>query len=305
VTFQPDAIPEPWREWGRSFVLALRAGNKSGATVESYTQGVRQLATYLKAQGRLAAPTEVTRGDVQGFIADLLSRWSPSTALARYKAVRAFFAWLVDDGELERSPMLGVKPPTVPEQPPPVLSEKDITRLLAACSGKNFSDRRDAAIIRLLFDTGARRGEVAGLTVSDVDRDKGLILLHGKGSRDRVVAIGKNAARDLDRYIRLRGQHPRHDSPKLWLGLRGPLSGPGILAMLKARAVQAGLPERVYVHLLRHSFAHQWLASGGQEGDLMSLAGWKSRTMLDRYGASQRSERAQEAHRQLSPGDRV
>jgi integrase/recombinase XerC len=305
VTFQPDSVPDPWREWWGSFARALRAANRSEATVESYGQAVRQLAVYLEGQRRLAAPTEVARADVQGFIADLLRHWKPATAQSRYKGARAFFAWLVAEGELERSPMEGVKPPHVVEQPPAVLSMRDVGKLLAACSGRSFNDRRDTALIRLLFDTGARRGEVAGLMVTDVDLDQGVVLLHGKGSRDRAAAFGRKTARDLDRYIRLRAQHPRGDSEALWLGLRGPLHGPGILAMIKERARQAGLPERIYAHLFRHSFAHQWLASGGNEGDLMSLAGWKSRTMLDRYGASQRSERAREAHRQLSPGDRV
>jgi site-specific recombinase XerD len=305
VPLQPDAVPEPWREWWQSFVRSLRASNRAEPTIEAYSQGVRQLATYLKAQGRLAAPTEVTRGDVQGFLGDLLSRHRPATALTRYKAIRAFYGWLEAEGELERSPMLGVKPPQVPENPPPVLSERDVTKLLAVCQGRSFMDRRDAAIIRFLIDTGCRRGEVAGLLVADINLDDGTALVHGKGSRDRIVAFGRRTARDLDRYLRVRAADPRHTSPALWMGLRGPLSGPGILAVVKARAVQAGLDGRMFAHLFRHSFANAWLSSGGSEGALMQLGGWRSRAVMDRYGASAASERAREAHRVLSPGDRV
>jgi integrase len=108
----------------------------------------------------------------------------------------------------------------------------------------------------------------------------------------------------LDRYLRVRPRHPKAGLTSLWLGQRGALTGEGIRQLIGVRARQAGL-EGVFVHRFRHSFAHAWLADGGQEHDLAQVAGWSSTAMLARYGASAAAERARQAHRRLGPGEKL
>jgi len=288
-----------------SFCRALKAEGARPWTLTTYTSAANVLGVFLRQRGLATEPAAITRQSLEEFLSDQLANHQPATAANRYRAMRRFFGWLEAEGEIDASPMTWMRSPRVPVKPPEVVDDATITLLLRSCNGGTFEDRRDAAILSLLVDTGMRRSECAGIRLEDVDLDRQTVSVTGRGSRTRSVPFGAQAARSLDRYLRVRPGHPRAASEMLWLGHVGAIQPNGVYQIVERRARLAGIEQRLRPHLFRHTMAHKWLSAGGEEGDLMRIAGWSSRSMLDRYGAAEPEDRARAAHRRLSPLDRM
>ena len=140
-----DLIPS----WTRS----LRARNKSPKTIRGYRETTEIFLAFLTDKGMPTALNKIGREHVESFVEDQLARWKPTTALTRYQALRQFFNFAVDEGELRDSPMTRMKPPTIGEVPVPVVSDDDLRKLLRTVEGReraSFEHKRDAAIFRLL-----------------------------------------------------------------------------------------------------------------------------------------------------------
>jgi site-specific recombinase XerD len=299
-----------------SWQLSLEAASKSPKTVRSYTDSVKALCAFLDAQGMPSDVEGVGAEHLRAFLLAEERRTSAVSAAVHFRNLRVFFGWLVREEERPApSPMDRVDKPKVSKKAKAFFDEDELARLLKACQGPTFEDRRDTALMRILMDTGMRVSGLANLRYdpdedaqNDVFLSRRRLRIRLKGGDETWVPIGKKAAAAVDRYIRVRARHPHASSPWLWLGVTGRgvarMTDSGVRAMVKRRGLQAGI-QNVHPHRFRRSFADQWLAAGGSTDDLMHITGWKTYDMVREYTEARGIARAGQAHARLSPGDRI
>jgi len=255
--------------------LALEAGN-SAHTVTNYVRDVRRLAGHAAAQGA-RGPADVTSVALREFVYALKDLGlAPSTIRRQISAVRTYYRFLIGEGRVARDPSERLERPSQWRRLPTVLSVPEVERLLGAPNTDEPLAIRDRGVLEFAYATGARVSELVGLGLQDVRYEDGVARIFGKGSKERVVPLGRRALGAVALYVR--EIRPRFDRGKgrgiVFLNARGtPLSRVGAWGIIKRAARLAGLTKRVTPHTLRHTFATHLLEGGADLRAVQEMLG--------------------------------
>jgi len=205
----------------------MAAEGKAPRTMRTYTEAVRWFAAYVLPETDKRRWEEVDKADLRRWTVRILSEYSTAYGGNQFRAIRRFLRWLAIEDD-RPDPVRGLRAPTVKVSLVPVFTSVELSALRRTCQGRSFVDRRDAAILAVFEATGIRLSELAGIRYdpadpeqSDLDLYGREIRVFGKGSKPRLVTISFEAARALDRYLRVRARHPLAGRPELWLGVNG------------------------------------------------------------------------------------
>jgi integrase/recombinase XerD len=252
-------------------------------TLEAYRSDLLQLGEFLNRR-RLSA-TEATHGDLAAFLSEL--GVAASTLARKIACLRSFYRYLRREGVIEHDPTADLRGPRKPQRLPRVLTREQVARLIEQPRGTEPLALRDRALLEVMYACGLRASEAVGLEAADIDLDEGLLCARGKGSKERIVPIGRQAVAALRAYSRTGrpslmqagsppagAVHGGVPQPQLFLNSRGGgLTRQGLYKIVQGHARSAGLNERMSPHTLRHSFATHLLAGGCDLRSLQEMLG--------------------------------
>jgi len=282
--------------------LALERGLAQN-TIDSYDRDLKRYLDYLNDQGGQDI-ARISPQAIDSFLGQLVKYGLSSSSLARnISAVRGFHRFLVSEGLSPNDPSENIEAPRLKRRLPEVLDVPQIESLLAQPDTSTAAGLRDRAMMETAYACGLRVSEMLALKASDLFFDQGFVRCFGKGSKERVIPIGRMARDWVRRY--LEEARPRLlkkvSSDILFLNIRGrPLSRMGFWKILRAYAQRAGIGKRVYPHILRHSFATHLLEGGADLRSVQEMLGHADISTTQIYTHVDR-EYLKEVHRQFHP----
>ena len=252
--------------------LAVLAAQRAPRTVDAYRRDLEHFARFLGS-----APSRATTEELERYLAQQRADGlSGATIARRIAALRSLYRHLMLLGARADNPAAELSAPRRVRRLPRTLSPSEAERLIDAANGTTPRSLRDSAIVELLYGAGLRVSELVSLERGSVDLDQRIVRALGKGSKERIVPVGRRAAEALRRYLsRGRPYLERRQRPELFLNAKGgPLTRSGVFLILRRLAEKAGLePGRVHPHLLRHSFATHLLEGGADLRSVQEMLG--------------------------------
>jgi integrase/recombinase XerC len=271
------------------FLTYLRDERASSArTVEAYGRDLGQLGAFLRERSGVERATlgEVDLYVLRGWLAALARASGASTVARKVAAVRSFFRFLERRGWVESNPAAELETPKVRRPLPTFLSVEEAHEVVEVAGASTAEGARDRALLELLYGSGVRVGELAGLDLGDVDASRGLVRVRGKGDKERLVPAGPPALAALGAWLGRRGELTRPGRPTraLFLGARGRRLGVRRVQEIVRRygALGAGRPD-LHPHALRHTCATHLLEGGADLRAIQEILGHASLSTTQRY----------------------
>ncbi|MGH2832430.1 MAG: site-specific tyrosine recombinase XerD [Solirubrobacteraceae bacterium] len=249
-------------------------------TLEAYRTDLLQFGQFMSA--RQVAITDAQHGDLAAFLSGLAEGTeerpaaAPATLQRKVACLRSFYRHLRREETIDHDPTAELHGPRKTQRLPKVLSREEVTQLLAAPRGTEPLALRDRAILELMYACGLRASELVGLDITEVDLEEGLLRTTGKGSKERLVPIGRQALTAIGTYLG-RGRPALvglHTQTRLFVNHRGErLTRQGLYKIIQGHARAVGLDQKMSPHTLRHSFATHLLAGGCDLRSLQEMLG--------------------------------
>ena len=271
----PDAASRAFMLERFADFMSLEKGS-SPRTRDAYARDIERFVAFVLSRG-VDAPGEVTSKALREFIYHMKDLGlSPASIRRNVSAIRSYFKFLVGDGHVARDPSEKIETPQRWRTLPEVMTVDEIRRLLAAPTMDDPLYFRDRAMLELAYGAGLRVSEWTGIGVKDLQLDEGLVRVFGKGSKERLVPIGRGAIGALAIYVRELRPALEKGAGKgvLFLNARGePLSRMGAWKILRKYVARAGISKAVSPHTLRHSFATHLLEGGADLRAVQEMLG--------------------------------